>query len=198
MKTQDMAGRMVVPWGGKQGVQMLCFCHQSVLAKSLIRSVKVVGGMILAEEAVDLEARLRADDGLAEIEAAVLEEQESSGQEETLVVEEPGQFAFGNVDYAIDLPGYESASYGPVKSYYETIMEDGSPGASFSYTHDAYAQAMDDVQEVARSVKAFRETNRPYVEAYLDSGVKHVKENVKFTVGLGTWFVMCEGKLQFN
>ncbi|PIN76209.1 hypothetical protein COV18_00520 [Candidatus Woesearchaeota archaeon CG10_big_fil_rev_8_21_14_0_10_37_12] len=98
--------------------------------------------------------------------------------------------------------GVSYSSTEPIQGYYEKIMNadanKNTSSASFStmysqYEHDQLGQA----QNIAFAMKEATYTNRVAADTQIDANLRHVKNQFK-TLSIGIWYLMYEGKLQFN
>ena len=111
------------------------------------------------------------------------------------------------ITYDGDGIAYEiGVSYGastePIKGYYEKIMGvNGSAdasSASFATLYNQYEhEVLEQAQNIAAALRDAANTNRVAVDSQLDMNLNHVKNRFK-TASIGVWYLMYEGKLQFN
>lgn len=106
--------------------------------------------------------------------------------------------SFESTSYSINLPGYSSSSYDSSK-YYDMIQgENGQTSASMTSSTDYQHEFLQEAQELVANIRQGEKTNRPCVEAQIDTNIKYLKESVKMVFSDAIWKLMYEGKIKFN
>ncbi len=105
-----------------------------------------------------------------------------------VVEQELDPSVYENTDYNLEL------TYGgkTIKGYYETSEAKGGENeVSYEHAH------LEDAQNVANTARTSRETNKTYVERYLDEGVKAAVTE-QYIISFARWQTMYNGKIHFN
>ena len=138
------------------------------------------------------------------LEAIVQEEDEiqvaiESLQEAPVIEKQLDTESYESTSYSIEMD-YNGASYETGKNYYELIMGENDEyiGASMTAVYsEHYHELLQDVQEIAASMRHGNETNCPFIEAQIDFNVREKKNSIKL-VSVALWQAMYDGKLIFN